>query len=173
MTARKAGREAAGDLLALAAKGNYAAIDAVGVVGGPKAVEVLKTLLNQDETELGHAGLPGRQGGSGTSARRRRLEALLEATKSEAAARRHAAVPLPRPDRRAEGGGAADRGADKDPHRLVRAAAADALEQIGGRTAHLAAVATFRKADARAPARSTSRATRASARLPGQQVGRT
>ncbi len=49
VTTRKAGRQALDLLLPLAEKGNVAAIDALGVIGGPKAVAALRRTLNKDE----------------------------------------------------------------------------------------------------------------------------
>src|SRR5262249_13081918 len=45
VTTRKAGREVLDLLLPLAEKGNLAAIDALGVIGGPAAVKVLRQTL--------------------------------------------------------------------------------------------------------------------------------
>jgi hypothetical protein len=149
VSARKAGREADDDLLALAAKGNYAAIDAVGVVGDPKAVPVLKTLLNKDEPHSATLAFRAAKalGNVGTS---EAMEALLEATRSANRLRRHAAALFLG---RIGGPTAAARlmeMLDEDRGRLVRAAAANALEQIGG-PAHRATVEKFRQADAPLP----------------------
>lgn len=148
VTARKAGREAIVDLLALAAKGNYAAIDAVGVVGGPKAVPVLAALLRNDGPESATIAFRAARalGNVGTAAAR---DALLDATTSADRLRRHAAVLSLG---RIGGPKATDRLAEilsNDADRLVRAAAADALEQAG--VGH-PAIAAFRKADAPVPA---------------------
>jgi len=148
VTARKAGREAEDDLLALAAKGNTAAIDAVGVVAGSKAVPVLKTLLHNEGPEsatlafraakaLGQVGSP------------EALAVLLEATTSDNRLRRHAAslflgrIGGPKATARLV------EVVEKDSERLVRAAAADALEQIGSTIPPV--VTAFRKADAAVP----------------------
>ena len=49
VTARKAGREALDLLPPLAEKGNLAAIDALGVVGGPDAVKALAKALERKD----------------------------------------------------------------------------------------------------------------------------
>lgn len=149
VTARKAGREAFQDLVRLADKGNYAAIDAVGIIGGFKAVPVLSSHLGQDgpvsvtlafraAKALGNVGTP------------EAADELLDATNSKSRLRRHAATlflgrigGLKVETRLIEI-------LNKDPERLVRAGAADALEQIGGEK-NLAAVAKFRQADAPLP----------------------
>ncbi|MSR52338.1 MAG: HEAT repeat domain-containing protein [Gemmataceae bacterium] len=149
VTARKAGREVLDDLQVLAAKGNFAAIDSIGIIGGPKAVPVLKTLLNRDGPEsvtlafraakaLGNVGSP------------EAADALMEASKSDSRLHRHAAALFLGRSGGPKVEACLIEASDKDPERLVRAAAADALEQIGGGK-NLAAVAKFRKADAPVP----------------------
>ena len=149
VTARKAGREAYPDLLAQAARGNYAAIDALGVIGGAEATAALREQMAKNARDSAtvifrSATALGRLGSSEA------LEALLAATQSDARVRRHAATLA-----LGEIGGpkAAARlrdMLDKDGDRLVRAAAADGLEQIGERKDQ-ALVQAFRKADAGVP----------------------
>jgi hypothetical protein len=159
---RNAGREAYDDLLALAAKsgerdgadgedgGFYFPLDCLSVVGGPRAVGVLRDLLNHDEPGSGTLAFRAAKalGDVGTADA---LAALLEAADSPDRFRRHAAVLfLGR-----IGGPAAEEklvaivGDETD--RFVRTAAADALEQVGTERA-LAAAVQFREADAGLPA---------------------
>lgn len=145
VTARMAGREAIDELTAMAAKGNYSALDALGTVGGPKAVAALQDALAREEKSSGtlafrSAKALGQAGGAAA------LAALLSASGDPERQRRHSAVlALGR-----IGGPEAVRKlvevVGKDDDRLVRAAAADSLHQIGaGEGAE--AVAAFRKAD--------------------------
>ncbi len=151
VTARKAGREALDLIIPLAEKGDRDAIDALAVIGGPKAVAALSKLLMKDEVQsatlafrsakaLGHIGTADA------------LDALLDASADKSLHRRHAAVlALGR-----IGGTKAESrlrtlAEDKDEARLVRAVAADGLEQIDTKDAR-AAAAAFRKADAGIPA---------------------
>jgi HEAT repeat protein len=149
VTTRKAGREALDLLLPLAEKGNPAAIDALGVVGGPKAVEVLRKTLQKDEAHSATLAFRSARalGRIGTTDA---LDALLAAADSKALHRRHASVLA----LGSVGGPKAEaklrKVVEDEPARLVRAAAADGLEQIGTRDA-LAAAAAFRKADAGPP----------------------
>jgi HEAT repeat protein len=160
VTCRKAGREALDRLLPLAEKGNLApsdgwaqanvaAIDALGIIGGPRAVAVLRKTLEKDEqhsatTAFRSAKALGRIGTADA------LDALLAGADSRALLRRHAAVLFLG---RIGGPKAEAKLRDilgKDEARLVKAAAADGLEQIGTREAR-AAAAAFRKADAGPP----------------------
>ncbi len=150
VTTRKAGREALDRLLPLAEKGNLAAVDALGVIGGPRAVAALRKLLHREERHSATLAFRSARAlglaGSGDA-----LAALLAAADDRALARRHAAVLfLGR-----IGGPAAEAKlkkivADSEQPRLVRAAAADGLEQIGSKEA-LTAAGAFRKADAGPP----------------------
>lgn len=146
---RKAGWEALGLLLPLAEKGNLAAIDALGVIGGPKAVGMLRKALEKEEKHSAtltfrSAKALGRIGSADA------LEVLLTAAESKSHLRRHAAVLFlgriggPKATMKLK------EVLDKDSFRLVRAAAADGLEQIGTKEALLAAE-KFRKADAGLP----------------------
>jgi hypothetical protein len=149
VTARKAGREAHADLLAWAGRGEVAAIDALGVVGGIEAVATLRTLLDKEAADADtrifrSARSLGRIGSTEA------LEALLAATESKVRVRRHAAVLS-----LGEIGGPKAMARmrellEKESDRLVRAAAADGLEQIGV-TESQAEVAAFRQADASLP----------------------
>src|SRR5262249_19586743 len=127
VTARKAGREAYDDLLARARRGQVAAIDALGVIGGPEAAAVLTKQLEADDGTIIFRGAKAlaRIGGSES------FETLLRASESKVRVRRHAAVLF----LGHIGGLQADlclrEILAKDTDRLVRAAAADALEQIG------------------------------------------
>ncbi|MHC4916160.1 MAG: HEAT repeat domain-containing protein, partial [Planctomycetota bacterium] len=149
VAAWKAGRESHDDLLASAEKGNYAAVDALAAVGGPKSVEVLGRQLAKDEPGSGtlvfrSAKALGRIGGI------RAQGLLLAATADRDRLRRHAAVLYLG---RIGGPEAVKRlieVLEKDKDRMVRAAAADALEQIGAAPG-LAAAKAFRKADAELP----------------------
>src|SRR5262249_7090503 len=53
VSTRKAGREVLPDLLARAGRGEFAAIDALGVVGGPDAVAALRVYLMRDGADAG------------------------------------------------------------------------------------------------------------------------
>lgn len=160
VTTRKAGREALDLLLPLAEKGNIgggdgwaqanvAAIDSLGMIGGPRSVEVLAKTLHKDEkqsatTAFRSAKALGRIGTADA------LDVLLAAADDKSLLRRHAAVLF---IGRIGGPKAAAKLKEvvaKDPARLVRAAAADGLEQIGTKDA-LAAVEAFRKADSGPP----------------------
>lgn len=151
VTARKAGREANDDLLALAGRGDYAATDALGIVGGPEAVKTLTGLLNKDVP--GSATLTFRAAKAlGRIGSADALAALLEAAQSKDRFRRHAAALFlgqiggPKATARLR------ELLDQDSDRLIRAAAADGLEQCGA-TDGAAAVAAFRKTDAALPER--------------------
>ncbi len=150
VTARKAGREALDLLVPLAEKGDRDAIDALAVIGGRKAVETLHKLLLKDEAQsatlafraakaLGHIGTADA------------LDVLHATDADKSLHRRHAvAMALGR-----VGGIKAEArlkalAEDETEARLVRAAAADGLEQIGTKDARTAAGA-FRKADAGIP----------------------
>jgi HEAT repeat protein len=151
VTARKAGREALDLIVPLAEKGDRDAIDALAVIGGPKAVATLYKLLMKDEVQsatlafrsakaLGHIGTADA------------LDHLHATDADKSLHRRHAVVmALGR-----IGGIKAEvrlkqLAEDQNEARLVRAAAADGLEQIGTKGARAAAEA-FRKADAGIPA---------------------
>jgi HEAT repeats/PBS lyase HEAT-like repeat len=149
VTTRKAGREALDLLLPLVEKGHVPALDALGVIGGPRAVKALSKALHKDERRS--ATLAFRSARAlGLAGSADALAVLLTASDSKALARRHAAVLFLG---RIGGPKALARlkEALKDEARLVRAAAADGLEQIGTREA-VAAVEAFRKADAGPPA---------------------
>jgi len=160
VTTRKAGREALDLLLPLAEKGNLAAadgftqanvaaIDALGVIGGPRAVEVLRKAIDRDEPHSATVAFRSAKA-LGQIGSAEALDVLLAAADSKALLRRHAAVLFLG---RIGGPKAAAKLTDvldKEPARLVRAAAADGLEQIGTSEA-LAAAAAFRKADAGLP----------------------
>jgi hypothetical protein len=148
VTARKAGREAHDDLLAWAGRGNIPALDALGIIGGPEATAALRTQLQKDDgsTRIFRSAKGLARIGSSEA-----LDALLAASESKVRVRRHAAALS-----LGQIGGpkAAARLHDlvtKDTDRLVRAAAADGLEQIGDKASQ-AAVAAFRKGDAGLPA---------------------
>lgn len=150
VTARKAGREALDDLLALAGKaaqGRYASLDALGVVGGSRATQALADALRRDEP--GEDTLAFRSAKAlGMAGNAVALDALLGATEEGNRARRHAATLFlgriggPRATVRLRTMLA------QETDRLVQAAAADALEQIGGNEE---AVGSFRAADAGVP----------------------
>ncbi|MHC4917691.1 MAG: HEAT repeat domain-containing protein, partial [Planctomycetota bacterium] len=94
VSARKAGREALEDLLALsekAAKGHYSCLDTLGAVGGPKAIAALKAALVRDEA--GETTLAFRSAKAlGLAGGADALEALLAASKDGQRTRRHAAT---------------------------------------------------------------------------------
>lgn len=146
VTTRKAGREAHADLLAWAARTNVAAIDALGVIGGHEAVEALTRQMEADDATLifRSAKALARIGSSAA------LDALLAASESKVRVRRHACalclgqIGGPRASARL------NELLEKDSDRLVRAAAADGLEQISVKDSE-AVVAAFRKADASLP----------------------
>jgi HEAT repeat protein len=150
VTARKAGREALDLIIPLAEKGDRDAIDALAVIGGPKAVEVLYKLLMKDEVQsatlafraakaLGHIGTADA------------LDVLHATDANKSLHRRHAVVlALGRIGGIKAEARLAELAADKNEPRLVRAAAADGLEQFGTRDA-LAAAKAFRAADAGIP----------------------
>ncbi|MSQ96861.1 MAG: HEAT repeat domain-containing protein [Gemmataceae bacterium] len=148
VTARKAGREARDELLAWAGRGNGAAIDALGVIGGSEAAAALRTQMEKDDdaTLIFRSAKALARVGS-TEA----LDALLAATENEVRVRRHAATLFlgqiggPKAIVRLR------ELLDKDADRLVRAAATDGLEQIGAKDDQIA-VAAFRNADAGFPA---------------------
>jgi HEAT repeat protein len=149
VTTRKAGREALDLLLRLAEKGNVAAIDCLGVIGGPRAVAVLSKTLAKDEPHSATLAFRSAKalGRIGTDDA---IDALLAAADGKRLLHRHAAVLfLGR-----IGGPRAEvkllEVVEKDPARLVRAAAAHGLEQIGTAGA-LAAAEAFRTADAGPP----------------------
>ncbi len=156
VTTRKAGRAALDDLLALAVRSGakermgdddplYFTLDCLGVVGGRKAVTALGAKLNQDEPQCSTLAFRSAKAlaAAGTSDA---VQLLLAAAQSPDRLRRHAAVLfLGR-----IGGPDATRTLLKiiqhDDDRLVRAAAADALEQIGTKEA-IAAAEQFHHAD--------------------------
>lgn len=151
VTARKAGRAAYDDMLNLAAKAedrNSHLLDAVGAVGGTRAVVVLTERLNHEEANSGTLAFRSAKalGQVGSAAA---LESLLAASRSDDRFRKHAAVLFlgriggPEAVKRLE------QVLGEESDRFVRAAAADALEQIGSAGE---AVAAFRKADAAPPA---------------------
>lgn len=150
VTARKAGREALEPLLALAKKGNLAAIDSLGVIGGRKAVAALSQTLNQDEPHSATLSFRSAKalGRIGTA---EALEVLIAAADTKSLHRRHAALLFighiggPRAQAKLI------EIVKSDSPRLVKAAAADGLEQIGTKDA-LAAAEAFRKSDAGLPA---------------------
>jgi HEAT repeat protein len=159
VTTRKAGRQALDLLLPLAEKGTLAAIDALGVLGGPAAVKVLRKTLARGEAHSATLAFRSARalGRIGTADA---LDALLAAipltpaplpsgergNKAGALHRRHAAVLFlgqiggPRAEAKLKDV------LEKEKARLVRAAAADGLEQIGTKDAR-AAAAAFRLAD--------------------------
>lgn len=144
VTARKAGYEAQADLLALAGRGNVAAVDALGVIGGREAAAVLREqLAREDATILFRSAKALARIGSSEA-----LDALLAAAESNGRVRRHAAaLGLGQ----IGGPKAAVRLQEllKDSDRLIRAAAADGLEQIARGNHPLAAA--FRKREAGLP----------------------
>jgi len=148
VTARKAGREAYDDLLAWAGRGNIPALDALGVIGGSEAVEALRTQMEKDGPDataaFRSAKALARIGSSEA------LDALLAASASKARVRRHAATLF-----LGQVGGPKARARlrellEKEGDRLVRAAAADGLEQIGDKESQ-AVAGVFRQADAGLP----------------------
>jgi HEAT repeat protein len=149
VTTRKAGRQALDLLVPLAEKGNVAAIDALGVIGGPKAVAALRRAMEKDGPHSATLAFRAAKalGQAGTA---EALDALLAAADSKLLHRRHAAVLFlgriggPKAEEKLK------EALEKDEARLVKAAAADGLEQIGTKDA-LKAVAAFRKADAGLP----------------------
>ncbi len=150
VTARRAGRAAYDDLLARAAKAedrNSHLLDAIGAIGGARAVAVLSERLNHEEANSGTLAFRSAKalGQTGSVAA---LESLLSASQSDDRFRKHAAVLfLGR-----IGGPTATKRLElvltEDSDRFIRAAAADALEQIGSASD---SVAAFRKADASPP----------------------
>lgn len=150
VTTRKAGREALDQLLPLAEQGDTNAIDALAVIGGPQAVKALGRTLAKDEPHSATLAFRSAKalGRIGTADA---LDALLAAADSRSLHRRHAAVLA----LGHIGGPQAEKklkvlAANEEQPRLVRAAAADGLAQIGTIDA-LAAAAAFRKADAGPP----------------------
>jgi hypothetical protein len=148
VTANKAGAEAVEALAAWAAlqpPACFAAIDALGAIGGPKATAALVPLLVHENSTVvfRSAKALGQVGTSGARA------ALLKASRSDDRYRRHAAAlflgRIGGPDAAARLRELAE---DKD--RLVAAAAADGLEQIGTQAARAAAEA-FHERDAGLP----------------------
>jgi hypothetical protein len=147
VTARKAGREAHDELLAWAGRGSVAAIDALGVIGGPQAAGALIKQMDSDDATIvfRSAKALARIGGSES------LDALLNASENKGRVRRHAAVLFlgqiggPKADARLRDILA------KDTDRLIRAAASEGLEQIGMKDSQ-PLVAAFRKAEAGLPA---------------------
>ncbi|HJZ58086.1 MAG TPA: HEAT repeat domain-containing protein, partial [Gemmataceae bacterium] len=150
VTTRKAGREAIELLLPLAEKGDPDAIDALAVVGGPRAVEVLRRALAKDDPHSATLAFRSAKalGRIGTADA---LDALLAAADSTSLHRRHAAVlglgRIGGPKAEAKLKAVVE---DEKQPRLVRAAAADGLAQIGTPDV-LAAAAAFYKADAGPP----------------------
>jgi hypothetical protein len=162
--ARMAGREALDELIAQAGKDNpaamssgpggsgpssFAALDALGAVGGPKAVAVLAAALKRDGKNSAHLAFRSAKalGAAGSS---EALAALLAAADDPGRTRRHAAVLFLG---RIGGPEAVKKLVEvlgKETDRMIRAAAADALEQIGTKEAAEAAAA-FRKADVGLP----------------------
>lgn len=157
VTARKAGREAIDDLLPLAQKGNFAAIDSLGVIGGPEAVKVLIAQLNRDDfPEPGTLAFRSAKA-LGRARTVEALDALLLASASENRFRAHAATlflgQIGGPKAIARLQKIAKGEAEYAPHRtdrLILAAAADALEQIGDKESQ-PLVAVFRRCDAGLP----------------------
>src|SRR5262249_24382036 len=139
VTTRKAGREALALLLQLAEKGNLAAVDALGVIGGPAAVKGLRKMLATDEPHSSTAAFRAADA----------LGALLAAAGDRSLLRRHAAVLFLGHIGGPKVAASLKEIVENDPVRLVRAAAADGLEQIGTKDA--SAAAAFRKADAGPP----------------------
>lgn len=150
VTTRKAGREALDLLIALAEKGNMDAVDALGVVGGPKAVATLYKLLMKDEVHSATLAFRAAKalGKIGTADA---LDLLFATDADKSLHRRHAVVLA-----LGHVGGVKAQARltelvkDANEARLVRAAAADGLEQIGTKDA-LAAAQAFRKSDAGIP----------------------
>lgn len=147
VTARKAGREAHDDLLAWASRGNVAAIDALGVIGGSEAVATLRARLEKDDdaTVIFRSAKALARIGSSEA-----LDALLTATESQARVRRHAATLFLGQIGGPKAVARLRELLEKDTDRIVLAAAADGLEQIGTKDSR-AIVAAFRKADAGLP----------------------
>lgn len=146
VTTRKAGREADADLIAWAGRGNVAAVDALGVLGGSEAVATLGTQLKSDDATriFRSAKALARAGG------KEALDALLEASTSETRVRRHAAALFLGQIGGPQATARLNELLDRDQDRLIRAAAADSLEQTGIKESQ--AVAEFRKMDAGLPA---------------------
>jgi hypothetical protein len=160
VTTRKAGREALELLLPLAEKGNIgggdgwaqanvAGIDALGVIGGPRSVEALAKTLHKDEKQSATTAFRSAKalGQIGTTDA---LEVLLAAADDKSLLRRHAAVLFIGQIGGPKAVTKLKEVVAKDSARLVRAAAADGLEQIGTKDA-LAGAEAFRKADAGPP----------------------
>ncbi len=149
VSARKAGREAHDDLLAWAGRGEIAAVDALGVIGGLEVVATLRIQLEKGapdaDTRIFRSAKALARIGSHEA-----LSALLGATESKGRVRRHAAalalgqIGGPKAMARLR------ELLEKDGDRLVRAAAADGLEQIGARESQEEAAA-FRKAEGGLP----------------------
>ncbi|MCE9533143.1 MAG: HEAT repeat domain-containing protein [Planctomycetes bacterium] len=147
VSTRKAGREAHDDLLAWAGRGEIAAIDALGIIGGAEAVALLRTQLEKDTSDttiFRSAKSLGRIGSSEA------LDALLTASESNHRVRRHAATLFISQIGGPKAVARLRELLEKDTDRLVRAAAADGLEQLGDKESQTA-VAGFRKADAELP----------------------
>jgi hypothetical protein len=129
VTARKAGREALDLLCGLAEKGHLPAIDALGIIGGAKAVTILRKTLEKDEEHSATIAFRSAKalGRIGTADA---LDALLAAADSKSLHRRHAAVLFlgyiggPRAEAKLL------QLVDKHPPHLIHAAATDALKQI-------------------------------------------
>jgi hypothetical protein len=147
VTARKAGREAHDELLAWAGRGKIAALDALGVIGGPEAVALLRAQMakEDDATAIFRSAKALARIGSSEA-----LDALLAATESKVRVRRHAATLFLGQIGGAQASARLRELLEKDIDRLIRAAAADGLEQIGGKDSQ-ALVAAFRMADAGLP----------------------
>lgn len=151
VTARKAGREALDDILARAARGDFAALDALGIIGGIEAVAVLRSQMDKDSPEAGTVSFRSAKALArvGTTDA---LDALLVASDSKVRCRRHAAALF-----LGQIGGpkATARLRDlleNESDRFIRAVAADGLEQIGDKESQ-ALVTAFRRADASLPER--------------------
>jgi HEAT repeat protein len=149
VAARKAGREVHDDFLELAGKGNFAAIDALGVIGGPRAVAVLSSQLERegDHASTIHFRSAKALARCGTPDA---LAALLAATRSDDRLLRHAGALFAGQIGGPEAVKRLQALLTDDDDRMVRAAAADALEQIGD-PASIAAIAAFRAADKALP----------------------
>ncbi len=149
VTARKAGREAHDDLLAWASRGNVAAIDALGAIGGSEAVATLRTQLEKDAPGSGTAIFRSAKALAriGTS---EALDALLPATESPVRVRHHATTLFLGQIGGPKAVARLREVLEKETDRIVLAAAADGLEQIGTE-GRLAVGAAFRKADAGFP----------------------
>src|SRR5262249_23735201 len=126
VTTRKAGRDALDHILPLARKGNLAAVDALGVIGGKEAVEVLRVSVGRAEPPSATLAFRSAKalGRIGTADA---LDVLLAAADDKSLLRRHAAVLFLGQVGGPKAAAKLKEMLRKDPARLVQAAAAEGL----------------------------------------------